>query len=33
MACGFDEYWTKPIDFGRFLTDIDRLSADLSPAV
>jgi PAS domain S-box-containing protein len=33
MACGFDEYWTKPIDFGRFLNDIDRLSADLAAPV
>jgi PAS domain S-box-containing protein len=30
MACGFDEYWTKPIDFGRFLADIDRLAAGLT---
>ncbi len=30
MACGFDEYWIKPIDFGRFLADIDRLAADLA---
>jgi PAS domain S-box-containing protein len=27
LAAGFDEYWTKPIDFGRFLADIDRLAA------
>ena len=25
LAAGFDEYWTKPIDFGRFLVGIDRL--------
>jgi signal transduction histidine kinase/ActR/RegA family two-component response regulator len=27
-AAGFVEYWTKPIDFGRFLEGIDRLLAD-----
>jgi PAS domain S-box-containing protein len=30
LACGFDEYWTKPIDFGRFLADIDRLAAQVA---
>ena len=24
---GFDDYWTKPIDFDRFLSGLDRLSA------
>lgn len=27
LAAGFDDYWTKPIDFGRFLAGIDRLVA------
>jgi CheY-like chemotaxis protein len=26
LAAGFDDYWTKPIDFGRFLAGIDRLA-------
>ncbi|MBC7942454.1 MAG: PAS domain S-box protein [Chitinophagaceae bacterium] len=26
-AAGFDDYWTKPIDFDRFLADIDRIAA------
>jgi PAS domain S-box-containing protein len=26
-AAGFDDYWTKPIHFDRFLADIDRLAA------
>lgn len=26
-AAGFDDYWTKPIQFDRFLADIDRLAA------
>ncbi len=25
-AAGFDDYWTKPIQFDRFLADIDRLA-------
>jgi CheY-like chemotaxis protein len=24
---GFDDYWTKPIDFRRFLSALDKLSA------
>ena len=31
LAAGFDEYWTKPIDFGRFLAGIDRLAAGTTP--
>ncbi len=27
-AAGFDDYWTKPIDFGRFLAGIDRIARD-----
>lgn len=27
MAAGFDDYWTKPIQFDRFLAGIDRLAA------
>jgi PAS domain S-box-containing protein len=27
-AKGFTDYWTKPIDVARFLTDLDRLLAD-----
>ena len=27
MAAGFDEYWTKPINFDHFLAGIDRLAA------
>ncbi len=26
-AAGFDDYWTKPIDFKRFLADLDALAA------
>ncbi len=26
LAAGFDDYWTKPIQFDRFLADIDRLA-------
>jgi len=25
---GFDDYWTKPIDFAKFLAGIDRLAAE-----
>ena len=28
LAAGFDDYWTKPIQFDNFLAHIDRLSAD-----
>ena len=27
LAAGFDDYWTKPIQFDRFLAGIDRLAA------
>ncbi len=27
LGCGFDEYWTKPIDFKAFLRGLDRLAA------
>jgi CheY-like chemotaxis protein len=27
LAAGFDGYWTKPIQFDRFLADIDRIAA------
>jgi PAS domain S-box-containing protein len=30
-AAGFDDYWTKPIDFDRFLAHIDRLIAAPRP--
>jgi CheY-like chemotaxis protein len=26
-AAGFDDYWTKPLDFEQFLAGIDRLAA------
>ena len=29
LAAGFDDYWTKPIEFDRFLTGIDALGAEL----
>jgi CheY-like chemotaxis protein len=32
LDAGFDAYWTKPIDFGRFLIELDRLAAELPPA-
>jgi len=28
LAAGFDDYWTKPIQFDRFLAGIDRLAAE-----
>lgn len=28
LAAGFDDYWTKPIQFDSFLANIDRLAAD-----
>jgi CheY-like chemotaxis protein len=31
-AAGFDDYWTKPIDFGRFLNDLDLLAHALAIA-
>jgi CheY-like chemotaxis protein len=27
LAAGFDDYWTKPIDFDQFLAGLDRLAA------
>jgi DNA-binding response OmpR family regulator len=27
LELGFDDYWTKPIDFKRFLAGIDELVA------
>ncbi len=26
VAAGFDEYWTKPIEFGPFLAGLDRIA-------
>ncbi|MEO7851715.1 MAG: PAS domain-containing protein [Rubrivivax sp.] len=31
-AAGFDDYWTKPIDFDRFLSDLDSLANSLATA-
>jgi hypothetical protein len=30
LAAGFDGYWTKPIQFDRFLAGIDGLAADIA---
>jgi CheY-like chemotaxis protein len=30
LAQGFDGYWTKPIEFDRFLAGIDALAAELA---
>jgi len=30
LALGFDDYWTKPIDFDQFLSGLDRLAAPRS---
>jgi signal transduction histidine kinase/CheY-like chemotaxis protein len=30
-ALGFDDYWTKPIDFKRFLADLDALAGAMPP--
>jgi CheY-like chemotaxis protein len=27
LEAGFDAYWTKPIDFGHFLAELDRMAA------
>jgi PAS domain S-box-containing protein len=32
LAAGFDDYWTKPIQFDRFLAGIDAMLAARSPA-
>ena len=29
LAAGFDDYWTKPIQFGAFLGHLDRLAAEV----
>jgi CheY-like chemotaxis protein len=29
LAAGFDDYWTKPIDFAQFLGGLDRLAEAL----
>ena len=29
-AAGFDDYWTKPIDFKRFLANLDVLAGKVS---
>ncbi len=31
-AQGFDDYWTKPIDFNRFLDGLDRIAAEIATA-
>lgn len=34
IAAGFDDYWTKPIDFRHFLLGLDRIAASRGdPAV
>jgi DNA-binding response OmpR family regulator len=32
LAAGFDDYWTKPIDFKLFLERLDALIATTRPA-
>lgn len=32
LDAGFDGYWTKPIEFERFLADIDRMAAERAAA-
>ena len=32
LAAGFDDYWTKPIDFARFLAGLDELAAHRAAA-
>jgi hypothetical protein len=32
MRSGFDDYWTKPIDFVQFLGALDRIAEEVSAA-